>query len=86
MFNGYFDTHYGYDVMCHLMSNDEVRDFVRALRTRLDEDTATFAARWRRSARTAEDWEQGRRQPDAFVLDDMRNLAARTKKKAAKAK
>jgi DNA-binding transcriptional regulator YiaG len=54
---------------------------VRALRTALGENTATFGARWHRSGRTVETWEQGKRQPDPLVLDGMRALAARTKKK-----
>jgi len=58
-------------------------DEVRALRAALQENTATFGARWHRSGRTIEDWEQGRREPDGFVLESMRALAARTKKKAA---
>lgn len=61
-----------------------VAEEVRALRTALGEDTATFGARWHRSPRTVEDWEQGRRQPDALALDGMRKLAARSKKKHAK--
>jgi DNA-binding transcriptional regulator YiaG len=61
-----------------------IAEEVRALRARLDEDTATFGARWYRSGRTVEDWEQGRRHPDALALDGMRALAARTKKKPAK--
>lgn len=63
-----------------------IADEVRGLRKLLDEDTATFAARWRRSARTIENWEQGRRQPDALALDGIRALAARRKKAAKKAK
>lgn len=51
----------------------------------LEENTTTFGARWRRSSRTIEDWEQGRSKPDAFVLDGMRQLAARTKRKPAQA-
>jgi DNA-binding transcriptional regulator YiaG len=60
---------------------------VRALRASLGENTATFGARWHRSGRTVETWEQGLRQPDPLVLDGMRKLAARrvTKKKLAKA-
>ena len=50
---------------------------VRALRNVLGENTATFGARWRRSGRTIEDWEQGRSEPDGFVLDAIRKLAAR---------
>lgn len=59
-----------------------IAEEVRALRAALQEDTATFAARWHRSGRTVETWEQGTRQPDPLVLDGMRKLAARTKKKA----
>jgi DNA-binding transcriptional regulator YiaG len=65
-----------------------VADEVRALRRRLDESTATFAARWHCSPRTVEDWEQGRSAPNAFVVEALRALAARTKtatkKKATK--
>ena len=63
-----------------------IADEVRALRAALGEDTATFAARWRCSARTGEGWEQGRRQPDALALDGMRKLAARRKKTNAREK
>ena len=59
-----------------------IADEVRALRAALGEDTATFAARWRCSPRTIEDYEQGRRAPGAFVLEAMRALAARTKTRA----
>jgi DNA-binding transcriptional regulator YiaG len=59
-----------------------IAEEVRTLRAALAEDTASFAARWRRSGRTVEDWEQGRREPDAFVLENLRALAARRKKKA----
>ena len=61
-----------------------VAEEVRALRAALQENTATFGARWRRSGRTIEDWEQGRREPDAFVLEAMRALATRQKKKKTK--
>ncbi len=63
-----------------------IADEVRALRAALDENTATFAARWLKSRRTIEDWEQGRSEPDAFVLDGMRKLAARHKKSAVRVK
>lgn len=56
-------------------------DEVRALRAALHEDTATFGLRWHRSGRTIEDWEQGRRQPDALALDGIRKLAARRAKR-----
>ncbi len=59
-------------------------DEVRALRAALGEDTKTFAARWRCSPRTVEDWEQGRRHPGAFVLEALRALAARTHTRAKK--
>ena len=59
-----------------------IADEVRALRALLDEDRATFGARWRRTGRTVETWEQGLRRPDPLVLDSIRTLAARRKKKA----
>lgn len=37
----------------------------------------------RKSGRTIEGWEQGRRKPDAFVLEAIRALAARRVKKLA---
>jgi DNA-binding transcriptional regulator YiaG len=58
-----------------------IADEVRALRITLGEDTATFGQRWRKSGRTIESWEQGRRAPDAFALDAIRKLAARQMKK-----
>lgn len=63
-----------------------IADEVRALRSALKENTATFGARWHRSGRTVETWEQGLRRPDPFVLEGIRKLAAaaRTKKKQAK--
>jgi DNA-binding transcriptional regulator YiaG len=59
----------------------KIAEEIRTLRAALEEDTATFGARWQRSGRTIEDWEQGRRAPDAFVLEAIRKLAARTSKK-----
>jgi len=61
-----------------------IADEVRALRALLGENTATFGARWHRSGRTVETWEQGKRRPDALALDGMRALAARTKRKPMK--
>jgi DNA-binding transcriptional regulator YiaG len=58
-----------------------IADEVRALRAALGEDTASFGARFRRSRRTVENWEQGRREPDAFVLQAMRTLAGRLAKR-----
>jgi len=60
-----------------------IADEVRALRAALQEDAATFGARFKRSGRTVEGWEQGRRQPDALALDMIRSLAARRGKKAS---
>lgn len=51
------------------------RDDIRQLRDQLGEDVATFGARFVRSGRTVEDWEQGRRTPGALVeaiLDHLR--------------
>jgi hypothetical protein len=63
-------------------------DDVRALRARLGEDTTTFGARWHRSGRTVEQWEQGRRRPDPLVIEGIReglaSLAARGKPAHAK--
>jgi len=58
-----------------------IADEVRALRGALQEDTATFGARWRRSGRTVENWEQGRKAPDPYVLEGIRALAVRQGKK-----
>jgi DNA-binding transcriptional regulator YiaG len=54
-----------------------IAEEVRALRAALDESTATFGARWRKSHRTVENWEQGRAAPDPFVLAAIRALATR---------
>lgn len=56
-----------------------IAEEIRGLRAALAENTADFGARFRRSRRTVEDWEQGRVRPDAFVLDAIRALAKRTK-------
>lgn len=61
-----------------------IAEEVKTLRAALGENAAAFAARWHRSPRTVEKWEQGTRQPDPLVLEGMRALAARTKVKAAK--
>lgn len=63
-----------------------IADEVRALRAVLQENTATFGARFRRSGRTVEQWEQGRRQPDPLALDGMRALAASMQKTSKKTK
>ena len=59
---------------------------VRAIRAKLGEDTKTFGARWHRSARTVEDWEQGRRSPDPLVLEQLDEMQAYLKDKAARSK
>jgi len=63
-----------------------VAELVQGLRKRLGESTKDFAARWHCSPRTVEDWEQGRSEPSAFVVEAMRALAKtlKGKKKAAK--
>ena len=63
-----------------------IAEEIRAIRAALAENTATFGARWRRSGRTVEDWEQGRAEPDAFVLENIRALTSRRKKSAARTK
>jgi DNA-binding transcriptional regulator YiaG len=55
---------------------EDVPTLIRELRAQLGEDVATFGARWHRSGRTVENWEQGR-PPDALALDGIRKLAAR---------
>jgi len=61
-----------------------IAEEVKALRTALGEDTVTFGARWQRSGRTVEGWEQGLRVPDALALREMRRTAARVKKRVTK--
>jgi transcriptional regulator with XRE-family HTH domain len=41
---------------------------IKALRHALGETTQQFGARFARSGRSVEDWEQGRRRPDPFIL------------------
>lgn len=60
-----------------------IAEEVRALRAALGENTATFGARWHRSGRTVETWEQGRRQPDALVLEGLREMREYLKTKGA---
>jgi DNA-binding transcriptional regulator YiaG len=64
-----------------------IAEEVRALRAALGENTATFGKRWLKSGRTVENWEQGRKSPDPFVLAAIRALATRrarsTKKERA---
>ena len=52
------------------------RDDIRQLRDSLGEDVATFGARFARSGRTVEQWEQGRRVPDRLVQRLLDDLAA----------
>jgi DNA-binding transcriptional regulator YiaG len=55
--------------------------WIRALRKTLDEDVDTFGARVARSGRTVEDWEFGRRQPDALVMQHLKLLEKRLTRK-----
>jgi DNA-binding transcriptional regulator YiaG len=48
---------------------------VKALRAELGEDRVRFGRRWRKSGRTIENWEQGRRVPDAYLLGRMQRFA-----------
>ncbi len=48
---------------------------VQRLRHRLDENVLAFGARFARSGRSVEDWEQGRRQPDRAVRQLLQQLA-----------
>ena len=56
---------------------------IRELRRDLGDDTRTFGARFCRGHRIVEDWEQGRRTPDPFVLREMQKLAQKRKGKVA---
>lgn len=47
---------------------------IQAFRRLLGEDYATFAARFARSPRTIEKWEQGRSVPDALVIRHLNDL------------
>lgn len=58
-----------------------IAEEVRAARAALGEDTTTFGARWHRSRRTVEDWEQGRRQPDPLILEELPRILAWAKTK-----
>lgn len=48
---------------------------IRALRQQLGESAAVFGARFDRGQRTVEDWEQGRRRPDALTRAAMQTIA-----------
>jgi DNA-binding transcriptional regulator YiaG len=48
---------------------------VQALRLACGDNTAAFAARFARSRRSIEDWEQGRRNPDPLCQRVMDSLA-----------
>jgi DNA-binding transcriptional regulator YiaG len=50
---------------------------IQRLRQTLQETTEQFGARFERSGRTVEQWEQGRRTPDPLVLKAMRALTKR---------
>jgi transcriptional regulator with XRE-family HTH domain len=50
---------------------------IKALRHALGETTQQFGARFARSGRSVEDWEQGRRRPDPFILAAMNRLRRR---------
>jgi integrase len=50
---------------------------IQALRHALGESVATFGARFARSGRVVEDWEQGKRTPNALVVFVLETLAAK---------
>jgi DNA-binding transcriptional regulator YiaG len=50
---------------------------IQDLRKSLKESTEQFGARFERSGRTVEEWEQGRRSPDPIVLKLLRTLATK---------
>ena len=49
---------------------------VRTLRRALGENTVTFGARFGRSGRTVECWEQGTRNPDVMVRRELDRIDA----------
>lgn len=57
---------------------------IRAIRQLAGENTAEFGNRFSRSARTVEDWEQGRRNPDPLVIAALAKLEKSLRKKAEK--
>lgn len=61
-------------------------DKIKTIRAALGENTATFAARFARSARTVEDWEQGRRNPDPLALAEMARIAGKNGQKKSRKK
>lgn len=60
---------------------------IKAIRAAKHENTATFGARFCRSGRSVEDWEQGRRNPDPLAERILITLAAEVEaEKKTKAK
>lgn len=57
---------------------------IQSLRRQLGESTTEFAARFARSPRSIEDWEQGRRRPDALCLRELERIAEQLPKKSRK--
>ena len=56
---------------------------IQTLRRRLEETTAQFGARFKRTGRAVENWEQGRRKPDPLALSMLKELALANGKKPA---
>ena len=54
---------------------------IQALRQSLCENAKEFGMRFHRSGRTVEDWEQGRCVPDPLVLDILKRLAERQRRR-----
>jgi DNA-binding transcriptional regulator YiaG len=57
---------------------------IRALRAALGESVATFGARFARGGRAVEEWEQGRRTPDALVIRALDKLADQVRRRQAR--
>jgi DNA-binding transcriptional regulator YiaG len=57
---------------------------IQALRYALNENTDTFGARFARSGRAVENWEQGRNRPDALVVRELDRLEEAVKSGRAK--
>ena len=64
------------------MSTHYTPQRIQAIRHSLGESTATFGARFQRSGRAVEDWEQGRRYPDPLVITLLASLEAEIERKS----
>ena len=57
---------------------------IKSIRAALGENTTAFAERFRRSPRTIENWEQGRRRPDPLAILLLEGLEKKIEKSEIK--